>query len=77
MVEAEKFLKSYNQRGQTRKYSFPQKSTFRNKYSEKVEEVEKADVDKILIENINTKEGLKAIVTELLKRRIENIKNQN
>ena len=32
------------------------------------------DVTSILVQNINTKEGLKAIVTELLKRRIEALK---
>ena len=32
------------------------------------------DVTSILVQNINTKEGLKAIVTELLKRRIEKLK---
>ena len=32
------------------------------------------DVTSILAQNINTKEGLKAIVTELLKRRIEKLK---
>ena len=32
------------------------------------------DLKEILIENVKTKEGLKAIITELLKRRIENLK---
>ena len=87
LVEAEKFLQSYNQK-KTRRYKAPKKTTFENgqfaKYKEisKTEEVVKdkkadVDVDEILIENIDTKEGLKAIVTELLKRRIENIKNQS
>ena len=31
------------------------------------------DITSILAQNINTKEGLKAIVTELLKRRIEKL----
>ena len=88
LVEAEKFLRSYKQRGQTKNYSVPKKFSFENDSLEKYKEVNKVekvvsvketdvDVDKVLIENINTKEGLKAIVTELLKRRIENIKNQN
>ena len=36
----------------------------------------KKDVPDILAQNIDTKEGLKAIVTELLKRRIEKLKMQ-
>ena len=87
-MEAEKFLRSYKQRGQTKNYSVPKKFSFGNDSLEKYKEVKKVekvvsvketdvDVDKVLIENVNTKEGLKAIVTELLKRRIENIKNQN
>ena len=32
------------------------------------------NLKEILIENVKTKEGLKAIITELLKRRIENLK---
>ena len=87
LVEAEKFLQSYNQK-KTRRYKAPKKTTFENdhfsKYKEtrNIEEVmtvkeADVDVDEILIENIDTKEGLKAIVTELLKRRIENIKNES
>ena len=34
----------------------------------------KDDLKEILIENVKTKEGLKAIITELVKRRIENLK---
>ena len=87
LVEAEKFLQSYN-RKKTRRYKAPKKTTFENGHLDKYKEsrnIEKVmtvkeadvDVDEILIENIDTKECLKAIVTELLKRRIENIKNQS
>ena len=37
-------------------------------------EIEEEDVSTIINENINSKEGLKAIVTELIKRRVEKLK---
>ena len=89
LKEAEEFLKNYNFEGSHKKSSFSPsksiKSPIVKQAAKKVADISspsppsiknKEDVTDILVQNVNTKEGLKAIVTELLKRRIEKLKLQ-
>ena len=89
LKEAEEFLKNYNFDGSLTKSSFTPskkiKSPTLKQAAKKNVDISspsppsiknKEDVTDILIQNVNTKEGLQAIVTELLKRRIEKLKSQ-
>lgn len=89
LKEAEEFLKNYNFDGSLKKSSFSPSKSIKSltvkQAAKKIADIpspsppsikNKEDVTDILVQNVNTKEGLKAIVTELLKRRIEKLKLQ-
>ena len=68
LQEAEEILK--DESDNSKAYAF----TDDNLSKGSKDDIMQDDLKEILIENVKTKEGLKAIITELLKRRIENLK---
>ena len=83
LKEAEEFLRNYNLGHSVRhlRFSTLKSPTKKQTNIKKIKTMpspsvkNQKDVANILAQNINTKEGLKAIVTELLKRRIDKLKS--